>query len=317
MAAYAQQTLAPHQPKQPTQPKAPTSTHTAYAAPAPTVSSLAGPSGAGSAYSAAAPPSGGTAPSAPSGTPVQPNGQLMPYAPTPQPAAPPTTGPGSIGGGARGVVADMPGAQYQVPNAWAGNDAQMQMLMGLFNNPLSMSDQVVSQMKGMNRDSAMTMAQQAGDMGRQTVAGRGLSLAGQQGQQAMYNPNQEAIRNILQGNRQIDIAKAQQDRQDIMGVLGAGNDVLGGQQQRQLSANEFALQRALGLGNLGLGWGGIDMDGQRLGESARQFNMGNQLNWAGLMNDMTMGRANYGLNLAQLQQGGQNNMFNYLMGGGR
>ena len=211
----------------------------------------------------------------------------------------------------------MPGAQYQVPNAWGANDAQMQMLMGLFQNPLSMSDQVVSQMKGMNRDSAMTMAQQAGDMGRQAVAGRGLSLAGQQGQQAMNNPNQEAIRNILSGNRQIDIAKAQQDRQDMMGVLGMANDVLGGQQQRQLGANEFALQRALGLGNLGLGWGGIDMDGQRLGESARQFNMGNQLNWAGLMNDMTMGRANYGLNLAQLQQQGQNGMFNFLMGGGR
>lgn len=273
------------------------------------VYALSGPSGTSSAYSGAAP--------MPSGTPVQPNGQLMPYQPTPAPAPAPTTGAQSIGGGVRGVPADLPGGQYQIPGQWGANDAQMQLLMSLFANPYSMSPEVVSQMKGMNRDSAVSMADQARAQMQQGIASRGLNLGGGQAQAGERRLNQAAIQNILSGNREIDIAKAQQDRQDVLGLLGMTNDVLGGQQGRQLAANDFALQRALGLGQLGLGWGGLDLDRDRLGESARQFNMGNQLDWAGLMNNMTMQRAGYGLDLARLQQGSQNDMFNFLMNGGR
>jgi hypothetical protein len=63
-----------------------------------------------------------------------------------------------------------------------------------------------------------------------------------------------------------------------------------------------------------LGQGGLDLDSRRLGESGRQFDLGHQLNWASLMEQMLQGRLGYGLSLSQQQQDAQNRMFQQFFG---
>lgn len=61
-----------------------------------------------------------------------------------------------------------------------------------------------------------------------------------------------------------------------------------------------------------LGQSGLDIDRQRLAEQGRQFDAGNQLNWAQLMNDMAMGRYGLGIDYARLQQQGQDSVLRSL-----
>jgi hypothetical protein len=61
---------------------------------------------------------------------------------------------------------------------------------------------------------------------------------------------------------------------------------------------------------------GIDVDLQRLRSQEGMFDRSLALDWAGLLNQMQMGRYGLGLDYAQLQQNAQNSMFNQLFGGG-
>jgi hypothetical protein len=63
-----------------------------------------------------------------------------------------------------------------------------------------------------------------------------------------------------------------------------------------------------------LGQGGLNIDQQRLAQQGSQFDRSLQLDWAGLLNNMYMGRAGLGLDYASLQQQGQNTMMNQLLG---
>jgi hypothetical protein len=69
-----------------------------------------------------------------------------------------------------------------------------------------------------------------------------------------------------------------------------------------------------------LGNRGLDIDESRLAQQGNQFDRSLQLDWANAMNNMYMGRAGLGLNYAQLQQNGQNQLQNFysqiLNGGG-
>lgn len=83
-----------------------------------------------------------------------------------------------------------------------------------------------------------------------------------------------------------------------------------GQETQNQNAGQLGLQRDLGFG-------GLQLDQARLTEQGRQFDQayrGSPLEWSRLLNDMVMGRANYGVDLAQLQQMGQGSMWNFLFG---
>lgn len=78
-----------------------------------------------------------------------------------------------------------------------------------------------------------------------------------------------------------------------------------GQEDRRQSAQSLALQRQLGLGNLGLGYA-------QMGEQGRQFDQTLPLNTANIMNQILMSRLGYGVDLATLEQNGQLAMFDWL-----
>jgi hypothetical protein len=60
-----------------------------------------------------------------------------------------------------------------------------------------------------------------------------------------------------------------------------------------------------------LGNRGLDIDESRLSQQGSQFDRSLQLDWANLMNNAYLGRAGLGLNYAQLQQSGQNQLQNF------
>jgi hypothetical protein len=249
-------------------------------------------------------------------SPVMPNGQVSqqyqglgnavqaaaPSTPTSRPPSTSTSGgtasgaggytrPNEIGGGLKGVPPDLkdPFPPYKVPNPFPGEQGQMGLLMQLLQNPLSMSPDIVNMMKAQNKESALSMTEQLLGQANQSVVGRGLSPFGGQAQSQQRRANEAAIQNILQGNRAIDIQKSQQDRQDMLGVLDAANSVLGGQQGRNLNAAQFALARALGLGDLAL----------------RRDDLG-------LRSQLGLGQL--GLDTARFQQQGQNDLLRYILG---
>jgi hypothetical protein len=65
-----------------------------------------------------------------------------------------------------------------------------------------------------------------------------------------------------------------------------------------------------------IGMGSLDIDRTRVNNQASQFDRGHQLDWASLMNDMYMGRAGLGVNYAELQQRGQQDMMRTLFPNG-
>jgi hypothetical protein len=64
-----------------------------------------------------------------------------------------------------------------------------------------------------------------------------------------------------------------------------------------------------------LGNRGLDLDERRLEEQAKQFAKAHGLDWVRVLNDMVMGRADYGARLAQIQQLGQNSLIDWIFGG--
>lgn len=101
------------------------------------------------------------------------------------------------------------------------------------------------------------------------------------------------------------LAGEQAQAGDAFRGYGSQSDAFNQHQNVALQAQQQALQRTLGQG-------GLDLGRAQLGESGRQFDLSHQLNWAGLMNDMLMGRMNHGLSMAQLQQMAQNNAWSFL-----
>jgi hypothetical protein len=195
-----------------------------------------------------------------------------------------------------------PYSPYPTVDPSGAESQQYANLMMMLQNPFSMGPDVVNQMKGANRDEAATLQKQQMDQIHNSAASRGLQVGGGWDAMQSRNAGTSAIQQILQGNRAIDMQANQTNHQDLLNALQAGSGALGAGEDRNLSAAQMALQRALGIG-------GLNMDQNRLNEQFREYNMGNQLSWADLMNQMVMGRAGYGLNLAQLQQNGQNQMF--------
>lgn len=206
----------------------------------------------------------------------------------------------------------------------------------ILQNPLSMSAQNVNQLKEINKEQELDIMRQLQDQAGQGAAGRG-TYGGGNFQGAQRDIADRATGNITRGNREVDLRKMVQDQEDRFRAAEFGRT------GRQLQSDEnyrgyetqanqvnFALQRALSQAGLDqnsidqmlrawqvatqsqLGRDGMTLDKDRLAEQRRQFDKGHNLDWVRTMNDMVMGRAGHGLDLARMQQGAQNDMFSWL-----
>lgn len=195
-------------------------------------------------------------------TPWMPNGAPQPAPAQPaQPLAPTTTQQpaqvGQRGSVDAGTGIYTPGQapslvyqaqqipQFQAPNDGGVGQLQQQSVMNLLRNPYSMGPDVLNQMKGQNRDSAVLMENQVLGQLRGSLAGRGIGL-----NEGMGLGNQRALMaatnaDILAGNRGLDIEAAKTNRQDLLNALGVAGDYQQGLFSRALGGYGAQLQ---GLG---------------------------------------------------------------------
>lgn len=123
-------------------------------------------------------------------------------------------------------------SQFSGPNQQQTDDSQTALINRILANPESMSPQMVAQLKGVQQDSATSMAKQLQDQLGENVASRGLSSGGGFANSNARRIGENSISQILGANRDIDIQKAQTDRSDQLNALGAASDVMSGQMNR-------------------------------------------------------------------------------------
>jgi hypothetical protein len=235
--------------------------------------------------------------------------------------------------------------QYgQQVDPWATQNAQAgDLITQMLAAPHTITDQGAGILAERQKAQALAQQQALLDALQQQQVASGFGTPGgyQQSQQRRIGEGTNTA--LLQGSQDLALARMQQDRQDEINALNAASGFMGQDAARQgtlyqsllsgqnaqagdnfrgygsaadafnnhqqvaLSAQQLALQRMLGQG-------GLDLDSRRLGESGRQFDLGHQLNWASLMEQMLQGRLGYGLSLSQQQQDAQNRMFQQFFG---
>lgn len=125
-------------------------------------------------------------------------------------------------------------AQYTPVDQSKVNGQQNSLLDAIFANPHTLNDDVVSQIKSSNRDAATSMESQLqaqadqANVARGTL-GSGAARADQSGREA------DMINQILTRNRDLDIARAGQDRADELAALQASEGVASGQANRGIA----------------------------------------------------------------------------------
>jgi hypothetical protein len=177
--------------------------------------------------------------------------------------------------------------QFQQPQQQQMDASAQALVQGMYANPYSMSQQTVDQMKQGQSEQALAMQKQMlAQLGSQ-AASRGIDPTKGWGQMQQRQVMQDTMGQILAGNRDIDIQKAQKDRQDLIQALQAGGDwqnsslgravsayntQLGGQEaQRSQDLSQIETERAAAQ---------LGMDAQQRGFSdamaAAQFGAGQE-----------------------------------------
>lgn len=229
-------------------------------------------------------------------------------------------------------------SQWQQPNQGEFEQGGGDLLAYMLQNPESMSNENVLQMKAQGQDQATSMARQLQEAVMGDAAARGLSGGGME-RGALNKIGTDMATQVLTNNRDTDLKKMVQDRLDQRNVLADTDNFLTGQMGRagdsymnklrgetaddtsqQFAANfgqgqlgDFMnilmqqygiensndqagktrdLQEKLGLGELGLGR-------ERLGEDRRQFDMNYPLNAAQILGNLGLGYGNLDLNNRQ------------------
>lgn len=200
---------------------------------------------------------------------------------------------------------------FQDPTDPALNADYNAYLRRLLANPESMGPDVVAAMQARQREETLSYLRQAQEANAQRAASRG-ALSGGVTAGNERRLTDTAAAQMTAGNRDIEIEAAKTNFGDRLRTSSAVNEGIGGVHNRGLASYQAALQAALAKE-------GLALDKQKLAQSNWQFNQGYGLSYLQLLNDLIMGRANYGINLAQLGQQGQGNMFNWLQAatGGR
>jgi hypothetical protein len=190
-------------------------------------------------------PSQSGQPSAPPGPGAQPNpAQYSPYGPYPGRPAGTTYTPDQLPTGQPNAPNQTQFQGYQQVDQSGIQNQQNQLLQQLLQNPV-LSQQVVNQMKGGQRDSAISMMDQLQGRASQDAASRGTNLDGQL-VQAQGDIGSNTIASLLDSYRNTDIQAALQNHQGSLAALGASENVLSGQvgRQGQQFGNYLAGQQA-------------------------------------------------------------------------
>jgi len=163
----------------------------------------------------------------------------------------------------------------------------------------SLSPEVIAQMQGQLHDQALTMQKGQQQNIHQLAANQ--NMLGSGGEMAnIQNIGNQTQQNLLGGYRDIDVAAARTNYQDILNALGMSENVMSGQLgrgleqyrtgfgtemaqeglnqagvQSQNAATQFALQRALESANLGFNY-------NQLGQNQNQFLNNLGFNYANL-----------------------------------
>ena len=148
------------------------------------------------------------------------------------------------------------------------------------------------------------LGQQGAALGLERQLGLGNLGVAQQRANQDYSLGQG---NLALGQSGQALQERMAQMQDLTSRYGIDQNTAQLLQQLGFNREQLGLQRELGQG-------GLAIDQNRINESGRQYDLGNQLGWGNLLNNATIGRLNYGLGLGELQQGGQNQLIQSLFG---
>ena len=234
-------------------------------------------------------------------------------------------------------------SQFQAPDQSGMNSVQNQALTSALQSGGSLNPGVVAQMKGRLQEQGAGMLQQQLGRNAQSAAQRGVPMGG--GEEVQARRSSDALNAaLLGGYRDIDVAAAGQNFNDILGASGAMNESLGrqagtaqnfyntglGGQLAQEGLNErgvtsqnaavnYDLQRALAQEGLaqsaaGLNEGGREFDiGQELARAQmaqQNSQFGQSLGEQGRQFNM-----GYGLDFERLRQQRERDYLDRLLGG--
>lgn len=124
-------------------------------------------------------------------------------------------------------------SQFNAPNQNGSNAQQSALMQAIMAHPETLSPDVVAQMKEAGKGDALLMQKQQQEQLDQSAAARGVVGSGQM--DALRSAlGQNTVNNILTGNRNIDIAAAQTNRQDQLNALNASEALAQGQLGRSV-----------------------------------------------------------------------------------
>jgi hypothetical protein len=203
----------------------------------------------------------------------------------------------------------------QAPTAYGAPQQTQDQIYGLMSNllsnPYSMSDQTVSQMKEQGKEQAVGLADQLAHKLKQDAAARGVSFSGNEAMRG-EKIGEAMNSDIIRGNRDVDLAKAQQDRQDLMGVLGMGADYTKQAQGNYFQNLDQGRQNASLALQDKLGTGSLNVDQSRLAEQSREANLSHSLALQQFLENQRQFNNQMGFNYNQLGQNGQLSQLNSL-----
>lgn len=216
---------------------------------------------------------------------------------------------GAVGGGV-GTTIYKPGAlpkaglnvyqpgqidQYQNINQDQTQGMVMQALQQALSGG-SLSPEVVAQMQGQLKDQALTMQQGQDQQVRQSFANRGMATGAGAMDALLAGNRQNTQSNLLNQYRDLNVAAAGQNRQDLLNALGAAESAMGGQVARGVQQFNTGLQGQLGQE-------GLNQSGIMSQNAAVQFELQKALEAEGLK------QAAAGLGLQGNAQNLQNKQF--------
>lgn len=211
-----------------------------------------------------------------------------------------------------------------LPDQSAPQDQLINQLRQMISSGGSLNDDWTAKMRAREQADATQMGQQASHQIQGQAVANGRIGSGQTGAQSRQ-VQQGIVNAMLGGFRDTDIQRATTNWQDEMGATSGLEGALGGQFQRAAAGQQMGQDRYFGEQDLAmrarqlaiqkaLGEAGIGVDRSRIGEQGREFDMGNTLNWASLLNNMVMGRAGLGLDYANLNMNNMSGLLGWLGG---
>lgn len=218
-------------------------------------------------------------------------------------------------------------SSYKAPEHQPANTQQLDIVKKLLSNPETMGVEQTNALKQRSMEEALLYAQQLRQQKADELAARGLDPNGGSAQVNNRRMDEALTKTLLSQGRDIDIQAAIQNRQDVLGALGASEGLLQGQTNREgdifrnailgqttaldnyWRGKQFGLQEKLGVG-------GLSLDERRINEGSRQFDKGYGLNVLQFLEGQRQHNNNSGFNWAQLNQQGQQGVIATLRGMG-